>query len=81
MTKEVIHKWTPRLEALWERVKWDLRQSMGEELTASSVYHIRAMTARGVGDEETAKLYEHIADEEDNHYIEFSKRFGEITEK
>ncbi|MBU1374295.1 MAG: hypothetical protein KJ820_16325 [Bacteroidetes bacterium] len=57
-----------------EMIKWQIRQSMGEELVASSVYHTRALTAREAGDEKTAKLYEHIAEEEDGHWVEFGKR-------
>jgi len=59
-----------------EMVKWELRQSMGEELMASSVYHVRALHAKEAGDEETAKLYKQIAKEEDEHYQEFGYRLN-----
>lgn len=59
-----------------EMVKWLIRQSMGEELAASSAYHIRAIQAIQSGDDKTAKLFNHIADEEDGHFREFKARLA-----
>lgn len=61
-----------------ERIKWELRQSMGEELIASSVYQVRALTAQDAGDTKTAALYRHIAEEEDGHYGELALRLSEL---
>lgn len=52
---------------------------MGEELTASSVYHIRMISALESGDSVTAELYEHIAKEEDAHFLEFAHRLQTLT--
>ena len=62
-----------------ERIKWELRQSMGEELMASSVYHTRMISALESGDSVTAELYEHIAKEEDSHFHEFTHRLQTLT--
>ena len=59
-------------------VKWELRQSMGEELTPSSVYHIRALRARDAGFEEVAKAYEDVAADEDDHYAIFYEQFKKL---
>jgi rubrerythrin len=57
-----------------------LQQSMGEELTAGNWYRRRAINARlKHGDEETAKIYEEIAGDEDSHYVLFSKRADVIS--
>ena len=61
-----------------EMIKWLVRQSMGEELTASSAYHVRAIQAEQSGDGKTANLFKHIADEEDGHYNEFKKHLADI---
>ena len=58
-----------------------IRQSMNEELTASMWYRKRAEHARSRDDEESAKLYEHIAHEEDTHYWEFSRRLSDLLPK
>ena len=60
-------------------VQQGIQESLGEELTASMWYQLRAKHARGHVDEETAKLYEHIAAEENQHYEEFSKRLNDIS--
>lgn len=62
-----------------EMIKWLIRQSMGEELIASSVYHTRAIQAAQSGDDKTAKLFLYIADEEDGHYQEFNQRLSEFA--
>ena len=51
-----------------------LQESMGEELTAANWYRQRMRYAFSQRDEPTAKLYEHIVDEEDKHYKEFSEQ-------
>ena len=58
-----------------------LAQSMNEELTASLWYRSRAEHARIRNDEETAKLYEHIADEEGAHYWEFTRRLADLSQE
>jgi len=55
-----------------------LSQSALEEDIASNWYMKRAKHARDNGDEETAKLYEHIANEESVHQKEFNQRFDKI---
>lgn len=63
-----------------QTVQQGLHESMGEELTASSWYRRRAINARlRQGDEETARLYEHVAEEEDQHYQEFNARLNQLT--
>ena len=59
-------------------IKWLVRQSMGEELVASSAYHVRAIQAKQSGDITTAELFKHIADEEDGHYLDFRNRLLEL---
>jgi rubrerythrin len=52
-----------------------IQQAMGEELTAANWYRRRAINARlKHGDEESAKVYEEVAADEDDHYVLFSKR-------
>jgi rubrerythrin len=58
-----------------------LAQSMGEELTASMWYQLRARDAKDKGDSKTAELYYHIAEEENLHYIELNRRREEILGK
>ena len=53
---------------------YNLTLSMQEEQTAGSHYRWRARSA----DPKTAKLYEHIAHEEDIHYDEFKARRNEL---
>lgn len=61
-----------------EMVKWQLRQSMGEELTASSVYHVRATQARQDGYITVAEVYEEIAEDEDSHFNMFQQKIQEL---
>ncbi len=56
-----------------------LEQSMGEELAASESYLKRAKHAVLKGDCETARIYEGLAKEENNHYEELNKRLFEIS--
>jgi rubrerythrin len=57
-----------------------VQSSMGEELTAADWYRRRAINARlKHNDEETAKVYEDIAADEDDHYASFSKRADAIS--
>jgi rubrerythrin len=58
-----------------------LAESMGEELTASMWYQLRARDAKDKGDSKTAELYYHIAEEENLHYIELNRRREEILGK
>jgi rubrerythrin len=55
-----------------------LMDSMTEESTAAVWYRRRAMDARQKSDPTTAELYEHIAQEEDQHHQEFKERLGTI---
>ncbi len=56
----------------------DLAQSMLDEAQASSDYRKRAQICQIQGDNETAKLYEHIASEEDGHYNEMKERYQKL---
>jgi hypothetical protein len=51
-----------------------LQDSMIEESTAAAWYRKRATDARKQNDITTAELYEHIAQEEDQHHQEFEER-------
>jgi rubrerythrin len=55
-----------------------LMDSMTEENRAALWYRRRAMDARQKYDPTTAELYEHIAQEEDQHHQEFKERLGII---
>lgn len=59
-------------------VRDGIRASMNEEVAAADWYRRRATDAMKAGDTETAQLYEHIAKEEDGHFVEFSTRLGEL---
>ena len=75
--QEATHIWnTPDLKEqfLLSSVKSNLTKSINEEATAASVYRQRKISA----DPTTARLYEHIAGEEDGHRAEFSKRITEL---
>lgn len=62
-----------------ERISWELRQSMGEELSAGSVYQIRALNAEKDGDFKTANLYREISNDEiADHYLKFAARLKEL---
>ena len=54
----------------------DLKQSMEEEADAVKAYKKRAWLARSRGDEVSARLWEHIAEEENGHYNEFKDRLA-----
>lgn len=62
-------------------VENDLRQSMEEELSAARAYRDRAYLAYKGGDDVSAKLWSHIAEEEDGHYNEFKDRLSAIHEE
>jgi hypothetical protein len=75
--QEAMHIWsTPELKEqfLLSSVKSNLSKSINEEAIAASVYRQRKISA----DPTTARLYEHIAGEEDGHRAEFSKRISEL---
>lgn len=55
-----------------------LTQSMVEERMAADLYRERAYIATEVGDKVSAKLWEHIADEEEVHLNEFQDRLISI---
>lgn len=50
-----------------------------EESLAAFHYHQRSIVANRKGDRTTARLYLHIAKEEDKHYSEFQARLKVIT--
>ena len=51
-----------------------LELSMKEELLASRVYVERSVGAEQLGDQISADLWMHIAEEEEHHYVEFRNR-------
>ncbi len=57
----------------------NLGKSMSEEATAARRYRARARIAAMAGDTVTAKLYLHIAREEDVHWGEFDARRKRIA--
>ena len=59
----------------------ELGKSIGEEALATAVYLKRAAVARAHRDTESAKLWEHIADEESGHYREFKERRLQLEEQ
>jgi rubrerythrin len=59
-------------------VEAGLKESMSEELTASMWYQLRARNARGYDDVETAKLYEELARDENQHYEELGQRLNTL---
>lgn len=61
-----------------ERIKSDLRRSMDEEIMASDDYSKRALLAYIVEDMKTVEAYDHIVDEEIEHYNEFKQRLEEL---
>lgn len=61
-----------------ESVAQALKASMHEEEVAAGFYRRRAQYSEANGDEESAALWRHIADEEDNHYNEFEERLKKI---
>jgi rubrerythrin len=54
---------------------------MHEEITAVKHYHQRAKEAHRIGDKTSAKLWEHIAGEEEKHYNEFQSRLAELQRR
>ena len=82
-TAEQIFKQLQVAQAIYvepRSVVHGLTQSMNEELTASMWYRRRAEHAESRNDQDTAKLYEHIADEEGTHYWEFNKRLSNLSQ-
>lgn len=59
-------------------VQDDLQKSVLDESVASHNYRMRAIAARSAGDEVSARLWEHVADEEDVHYNEFMNRLAVV---
>ncbi len=58
------------------RIQLELRRSIAEEREASRRYRARAVYADSISDTQTAKLYRHIAHEEDGHASEFGTMLG-----
>ena len=61
-------------QTVTQSTKTNLVKSINEEAQAATAYRTRKITA----DPTTAKLYEHIAGEEDGHREEFNKRLTEL---
>lgn len=61
-----------------QKIKDDLRRSMDEEIVASDDYSKRALLAYIVGDMRTVDVYDHIIEEELEHYNEFKERLEEL---
>lgn len=57
-----------------DSVSQALEASMHEEKTAADFYRRRAQYADSQGDEISAELWRHTADDEDQHYQEFHDR-------
>lgn len=55
-----------------------LKHSVTEERTAYGLYMSRARSASKMGDFKSADLWEHIANEEQQHETEFSERLANI---
>ena len=72
-----LRKWVYEDPVTVEHGLW---QSMEEEGVAADFYQARAHHARVNGDEDAAKLYEHIAAEEGNHRNEFHKQLMKYME-
>jgi len=70
---EQLHRYTVKYEAPITIVG-GLEDSMTEESTAAAWYRKRATDARQKKDSTTAEIYEHIAQEEDQHHKEFKER-------
>lgn len=75
---EELHRYTVKYREP-QTIEQGLGESMIEERTAASWYRRRGSLARVSGDSITADLYEHIAQEEDQHYDEFSQRIDDLT--
>lgn len=58
----------------------ELMRSINEEDQAVKEYSIRAKVARNIGDMETARLFEHIAEEEKTHAKELRERMHALPE-
>lgn len=58
-----------------------LHKSMSEESLAARRYRQRADVAERHGDSVTARLYRHIAHEEDIHYSEFKARLSRLPRR
>jgi len=74
----IVHAGVSRRSYALVDIATDLKTSMLEEQTAATLYKQRAENARNNGDEVTAKLWEHIADEEIGHYNEFKDRLDSL---
>lgn len=76
---ETAHREPAEQATMFERtVAGELKKSLDDEMKAIQTYRTRKEFALKTGDKETAKLYEHIADEELTHYEELLKRLQKI---
>ena len=62
-----------------DRIAKSLRESIAEEAAAARAYRERARYAEESGDASTAKLYRHIAEEEDKHEKEYRDRLFQVV--
>lgn len=60
------------------RTRLGLQRSISEEREAARRYRARAKLAEVIGDTKTARLYHHVAGEEDIHAREFRAQLGKI---
>ncbi len=74
--RESLPSWYKHRED--QSVESDLIKSAREEAKASGDYRQRGEFAESRGDKETAGLYEHIAEEEDAHYKEFTDHLKKV---
>jgi len=70
---ENLHRYTKEYSTP-SSIEQGLSDSMIEERTAVDWYKKRATHARELGDELTGGLYNHIAEEEEQHYREFKNQ-------
>lgn len=77
---EELHRYTVHYKEP-QSIEEGLRDSMVEERTAADWYRRRGMDARLKDDTETADLYEHVAKEEDKHYLEFKERTDMLAQR
>lgn len=59
--------------------RWQLQQSMGEEMAARSIYKERAIQSEQYGDALTAALYGVIAEDELEHYTALNERLNDLV--
>ena len=79
--KEPLYPHIPKSRQGAGPIVASLMSSIDEEKQAVRDYTRRATEARQSGDEETARLFEHITAEEETHAKEFRKRMHTLMEE